>query len=321
MKILVTGGEGFIGWRVVDQLQKRGHTCLVIDRTQPNGIIGPSGPYDAIAIRDFIDNNDIDVVCHLAAMVGGGRFLAEREFTICWHNAQCDIEVIRGFGLSKATRLVYTSSSMVFQNGEEICLEEQASSETPTIPPPTNNYGFTKLQGERFAIMAGRTFKKEIVIGRPFNVYGPGEEMQLDKDFGNSHVIPDLFVKIKRVLDPKHPDTELEIFGDGKQTRSFTHADETARAFALMCIKPEAANKTFNVASSENISIKELAQMMSRMMGLRPTINHLPAWHGDTVQRKPQPDKIMRTLGWTCLIPFEMGLRRNIEWLEENQRY
>ena len=321
MKILVTGGEGFIGWRVCRELQKRGHTTLVIDSEQANGTISPLGPYDAIAIRDFINNNDIEVVCHLAAMVGGGRFLAEREFSICYHNAQVDIEVMRGFGLSQARRLVYTSSSMVFQNGEEICREEQASSETPTIPPPTNNYGFTKLQGERFAVMTGRTFNKEIVIGRPFNVYGPGEEMRLDKEFGNSHVIPDLFVKIKRCLDDNYPEQQLEIFGDGTQTRSFTHADETARAFALMCIKPEAAGETYNVASNENVSIKALAQMMSRMMGLRPDITHLPAWHGDTVQRKPQPDKIMRELGWTCLIPFEMGLRRNIKWLEENQRY
>ena len=120
MKVLVTGGEGFIGWRVCRELQQRGHTPLVIDRTQANGIISSTGPYDAMAIRDFINNNNIEVVCHLAAMVGGGRFLAQQEFTICHHNSEVDTEVMRGFGLSTARRLVYTSSSMVFQNGEEI---------------------------------------------------------------------------------------------------------------------------------------------------------------------------------------------------------
>ena len=318
MIILITGGEGFIGHRIARELQGKGHQVLTIDQVQELGTIGATKTYDWKAIKTFIDVNEVEVVCHMAAKVGGGRFLAEKEFDICIHNMDVDNQVIRGFALSKARRLVYCSSSMVFQNGPNVCFEEQQSSETPTIPAPTNNYGFTKLQGERTAIMAGRTFNKEIVIGRPFNVYGPGELTELEKDFGISHVIPDFFVKLCRLRDGDGD--FMEIFGDGTQTRSFTHADETARAFALMCLRENAAGKTFNIASEENISINQLAHMMARMMGMSDiNIQHLDAWHGDTKQRRPDPTFVRRNLGWTSLIPFEKGLRRTIEWLEERQ--
>lgn len=317
MKILITGGEGFIGHRISLELVRRGHEVLVIDQTQEDGDIGSGKTFDANAIHRFININQVDVVCHMAAMVGGGRFLAEREFEICTHNMDVDSQVITGFARSSARRLVYCSSSMVFQNGESPCYEWHQDSENPTIPAPTNNYGFSKLQGERLAIMAGRQFNKEVVIGRPFNVYGPGELSHHERNFGVSHVIPDFYVKLCRLRDNGEPFT---LFGDGKQTRSFTHADETARAFALMCIKEEAANKTFNVASEENISIEELAHMMARIMGIRNLeIGYLDAWHGDTKQRQPVVDRMRYELGWTSLIPFELGLRRNIEWLEKHQ--
>ena len=317
MKILITGGEGFIGHRISLELIRRGHEVVVIDQTQKDGDIGSTGTFDALAINRFIVHNNVDVVCHMAALVGGGRFLADREFEICTHNMDVDAQVIRGFALSNAKRLVYCSSSMVFQNGVSPCFEHHQDSETPSIPAPTNNYGFSKLQGERLAIMAGRQFDKEVVIGRPFNVYGPGELSHHERDFGISHVIPDFYVKLCRLRDKGEPFT---LFGDGTQTRSFTHADETARAFALMCIKPEAAHQTFNVASEENVSIEELAHMMARIMGIRNLeIGYLDAWHGDTKQRKPVVNHIRQQLGWTSLIPFELGLRRNIEWLEKHQ--
>jgi len=317
MKILITGGEGFIGHRISHELIRRGHEVLVIDRTQDDGDIGSQNTFDEWAIQRFIDHNNVDVVCHMAALVGGGRFLADREYEICSHNMDVDRAVITGFARSPAKRLVYCSSSMVFQNGVSPCFEHHQDSENPTIPAPTNNYGFTKLQGERLAIMAGRQFDKEVVIGRPFNVYGPGEVTRVEKSYGISHVIPDFYVKLR---DLQKNGTPFELFGDGTQTRSFTHADETARAFALMCIKPEAANETFNVASEENISIYDLAHMMARMMGIRNLdVGTLDPWHGDTKQRKPVVSHIRQVLGWTSLIPFELGLRRNIEWFMEHQ--
>ena len=159
-------------------------------------------------------------------------------------------------------------------------------------------------------------YDREFIIGRPFNVYGPGEHE--DNDDGKAHVIPDVF---RRLLDNEK---ELYLYGDGNQTRSFTHADDVARAFAMMCTTsdPECINTTLNVASEENISIKNLAIMIARFRGLdvnQLAITHKPAWPGDTVQRKPDTTKIRQKLGWRPMKPFGVGLKENVDWLMQQR--
>ena len=314
MNILITGGEGFIGQRIKNILKQQGHHVITVDlQESATRVLDLS--YAVTELTSLITMERIDVVCHMAAKVGGGKYLAEEEWDICKHNARVDLNVLDAFLKARvARRFVYCSSSMVFQNGFETCVEDDV--DEFKIPPPTNNYGFTKLQGERFTRMLCERYDREFIIGRPFNVYGPGEHE--DNDDGKAHVIPDVF---RRLLDNEK---ELYLYGDGNQTRSFTHADDVARAFAMMCTTsdPECINTTLNVASEENISIKNLAIMIARFRGLdvnQLAITHKPAWPGDTVQRKPDTTKLRQKLGWRPMKPFGVGLKENVDWLMQQR--
>lgn len=313
-RILITGGEGFIGKRIQKILQKQGHFVMTADIVDTADIVLDLS-YARTELSMHLAKNNIDVVCHMAAKVGGGKYLAEQEWDICKHNATVDLNVLDGFIKARVpTRFIYCSSSMVFQNGFEVCVENDVDSYL--IAPPTNNYGFTKLQGERFTEAACKKFGREYIIGRPFNVYGSGEHE--DSNDGTAHVIPDVY---RRLSDDS---SSLYLYGNGKQTRSFTHADDVAKAFAMMCVteNPDCINTTFNVASEENISITNLAVMIARYMSIdinNLSITYKDAWAGDTVQRKPNTSKIRRILGWRPMVPFSTGLRANIDWLL-NQR-
>jgi len=315
--VLITGGAGFIGSRVASILKKRGHDVCIVDKALPENhshCIDLEDPGSISALVSIAVTHKVDTFLHLAAQVGGGRFLADNEWDICSHNVWVDSNVLQAFILCRiATRFVYTSSSMVFQNGTSPCVELDI--EDDLIPPPTNNYGFTKLQGERLTKMMCSKYGREFVIGRPFNVFGPGELSLMEEEYGVSHVIPDFHRKI-RLLESGEGE-RMEIYGDGNQTRSFTWVDDVANAFALMSVDSSCANQTFNVASEENISMTQLAVTISRYLNHPVDIVYLSPWPGDTNQRIPDTSKIRRELGWQPLVPFTVGLRRTLDWLDE----
>ena len=117
--ILITGGNGFIGTRIGDILRKQGHNVLSIDLAGPNNI-DLSKKASQSRVTEYLVRHRVDVVCHMAALVGGGKYLHEKEWDICSHNAQTDINVLTWFLESRIPeRFVYCSSSMVFQNGFE----------------------------------------------------------------------------------------------------------------------------------------------------------------------------------------------------------
>ena len=316
--VLITGGAGFIGSRVADILKKRGHEVVIVDKAlhadHPHNI-DLQDPESVGQLVNIAITNKVDVFLHLAAQVGGGRFLADNEWEICSHNVWCDTNVMEAFLQCRiAERFVYTSSSMVFQNGTSPCVEKDT--DNVRIPPPTNNYGFTKLQGERLTKMMCQKYDREYVIGRPFNVYGPGELSHLEEEYGVSHVIPDFHRKIRLLKEGKAD--VMQVFGNGEQSRSFTWVEDTANAFALMCIDPDVANETFNIASEENITMTELALTIARMLDYPIEITYLNPWPGDTNQRVPDTSKIRRKLGWQPMVPFSTGLGRTLDWLDEN---
>tara|TARA_Y100000593_G_C4322446_1_gene344623 strand:- start:6814 stop:7782 length:969 start_codon:yes stop_codon:yes gene_type:complete len=318
--VLITGGAGFIGSRVADILKKRGHEVVIVDKAlhedHPHNI-NLEDPESVSQLVHIAITHKVDVFLHLAAQVGGGRFLADEEWQICSHNVWCDTNVMEAFIQCRiADRFVYCSSSMVFQNGSSPCIEKHTTHNQ--IPPPTNNYGFFKLAGERLTEMMCNKYGREFVIGRPFNVYGPGELSKLEEEYGVSHVIPDFHRKI-RLLKSGHSDV-MDVFGDGQQSRSFTWVEDTANAFALMCVDPDIAGETFNIASEENITMTELAHTISRMLDYPIDITYRNPWPGDTKQRVPDTNKIRRKLGWQPMVPFSVGLKRTLDWLDEEWR-
>ncbi len=147
---------------------------------------------------------------------------------------------------------------------------------------------------------------------RPFNVYGPGDCPGPKP--GDSHVIPDLTAKILTGQDP------LEIFGDGEQTRCFTHVRDIARGIALAVRAETAINEDFNLGDPFEISVKRLAEMLWKICGRQGNVRFktVAQYEIDVKRRAVNPQKAKSLLGWVPEVSLEEGLREFVLWAQKH---
>jgi nucleoside-diphosphate-sugar epimerase len=203
--------------------------------------------------------------------------------------------------------MIYISSSMVFESASKFPSKE---TDINLIPPPVSAYGFSKLSGEWYCRAFWDEYRLPYSICRPFNAYGvneyPGEEV------GYAHVIPDLVKKILR------EDFPLEILGSGRQSRSFTHVTDLAKGIIKVMESPRAKNEDFNLASSREIKIIDLAKLLWKLSGRKEKlqIKQVPGFTYDIQRRSPDPSKAKRLLNWETKMKLEDGLIEVINWLK-----
>jgi len=203
-------------------------------------------------------------------------------------------------------RLVYVSSSMVFERAREFPTTEDYIDESPT---PHSAYGFSKLAGEYYCRAAGDEHGLRWSIVRPFNAYGPGE-MPGDEP-GIAHIVPDL---IERALAVERP---FPIFGSGEQTRTLTHVDDIAAGIAAALEQEAAIGEAFNVSASDELTVAEIARIIWEAAGNDPAaleFEHRPSFQVDVQRRWPSVEKAKRVLGWEAQIPVREGIERTVEW-------
>jgi UDP-glucose 4-epimerase len=308
--ILVTGGAGFIGRAVVRRLLQDGHQVRVVDDLSkgreaafPEGcepLIGDVTDPD-VCRKAFAG---VDVCYHLAAKIGGIGYFHRYPADILDDNNLMLSSVFRT-ATETGTRVVYVSSSMVFERATVFPTPESA---LESSPPPFSAYGFSKLVGERYCRAFAEQFGTPYSIARPFNAYGPGEFPEDEP--GLAHVIPDL---IKKILSGTRP---IEIFGDGSQVRSFTYVDDVADGIVAIGSHPKALGQDFNIGTGVETSVLELLRLLSKACGERSTphvvtTDPLPV---DVSRRVPDVTKIRSILGWTSRVSLEDGLRRTVDW-------
>lgn len=311
--IVVTGGEGFIGSTVVRCLLERGQTVRVVDDLS-KGQDARSGDYEFVR-ADLRNREDAeralagaDVIFHLAAKIGGIRYFHEYPATILSDNGMMLSNVFETAAKS-GTKVVYVSSSMVFERTSEFPSPETA---VASSPPPVTHYGFSKLVGEYFCRAFNDEHNVPFVICRPFNAYGPGEAAEGEP--GIAHVIPDLIKKVER------GDYPLEILGSGDQTRCFTFVEDVAEGITVAGLDPRAVNEDFNVGVDKPTSVRELAEAIWRACGRSEPIklSHEKPFTHDIQTRVPDTSKARRLLDWEPKVQLEEGLRRTIAWIREN---
>jgi UDP-glucose 4-epimerase len=311
-RVLVTGGAGTIGAAVVRRLVDDAAWEVRVSDERP----APGWMREACEVQTG-DLRDPSVaraaaagcghVIHLAAIVGGIANFHRLPHTLLEVNNGLYNSVFRAALDEPVERLVYVSSSMVFERATEFPTTEE---HVLHCPAPRSAYGFSKLAGEVYCRALHDEHGLPYTICRPFNAYGPGELP--DAEPGIAHAVPDL---IRKVLSGQRP---LRIFGSGEQTRTLTHVDDIAAGIVAVMAHPAAENEDFNVSASEEITIAGLAARIWEACGEDPAaleLEHLPSFEVDVQRRWPSVEKARRLLGWEARVDLDDGLAATVDWL------
>jgi UDP-glucose 4-epimerase len=301
MRVLVTGGAGFIGSHVVDALLAAGHEALVLDDLS-RGRREWVQPRAALTVADIRDPGlegillDLrpEAVIHLAAQVDARRAALDPA-------ADAAVNLMGGLNLLAAARaagvarLVFTSTAAVYGQPQRLPVAEDDELR------PLSGYGVSKLAFEQYLRLAARDGGPEAVVLRLANVYGPRQDPH-----GESGVVA---IFAGQLLSGRPG----EVFGDGRQARDFVHVDDCARA-CLLALEPAAAGGTFNVASGRALTVLDLHRRLGRLAGAELAPRLTAARAGEIQTICLDSGRIQTVLGWAPAIDLDEGLARTVDW-------
>jgi len=246
-------------------------------------------------VRKSLKN--INVVIHLA-YINGTKYFYTKPTEILDVAIKGILNIIDGCKEKRIKELYLASSSEVYQTPSKIPTDENESLKIPNVYNPRYSYGGGKILTELMGVNYGRKFFKKLVIFRPHNVYGP--------DMGKEHVIPEFINRIKKIKNKN-----FKIQGTGNETRSFIYIDDFVNAFNLLLKKGKHLN-IYNIGTSEKVSIKELAKLISNISKKKISIQKTPLKEGGTRKRLPDIRKIKK-LGFAQKIKLKEGLKKTLE--------
>jgi UDP-glucose 4-epimerase len=309
-RALVTGGAGFIGSHIVDELVARGIETYVIDNLS-TGTLDNLAQHrgnsllhfmagDAWEVETLLQDTNIDVVFHEAAIASVPKSVSH-PMLVHDVNVNMTLQLLNYCVKAGVKRFIFASSAAVYGVLEGKAAEDMACR-------PNSPYGAGKLAIENYLHAYGRTYGLETVMLRYFNVYG---RRQRYSDY--SGVIT---IFVNKLLEGERP----VIFGDGLQVRDFVHADDIVQANMLAMESANAVGEMFNVASGRATSILELASIVKELMGATD-IEHqfaLPRL-GDMKLGLASIDKIRAVLGYDPKVQMQQGLKGVIESISKLQ--
>ena len=308
-KVLVTGGTGFIGSYVSELLVKKGARVTVTTRNEQISNITHIQKYITIQKADLNQFDHAhkvtkgqDVVINLVAKVAGIQFNREHPAMMFSENVRLVENVIEAARLNRVERFLIVSSGCVYAREAAIPITEATG--FTGDPEPTNlGYGWGKRVGELFGRLYAAEYGMKVAIVRPFNTYGPRD----DFDPATSHVIPGL---IRRIYANENP---LVVWGSGKQTRSFIYAQDFARGLLELTEKYAVADPV-NLSSNEEITIKELANLIIRLTQKNTKILFDASKPDGQPRRQVDTSKATDKIGFKTSISLEEGIQKTIEW-------
>jgi UDP-glucose 4-epimerase len=318
MKVLITGGGGFLGSHLGDGLLAAGHEVTALD-TSPDlkvrhNLDNPSFRYikGSIFDLDLLESliRKSDLVYHLAAVVGVEHYV-EDPFHVLNVNVNGTQNVLK-FAHRYDKKLVFASTSEVYGKSRDAPFREDGDRLLGSTEIDRWCYSTSKAVGEHFCF-AYLKLGLPVVIVRFFNVYGP----RLDRiDVGR--VITIFMGQLLRGED-------LTVIGDGQQTRSFTYVDDAVKALIQAGVRPEAVGKVINIGNDTETSVLQLAEAMIRAFpGTGSKIKFVPQEkiygnsYEDIQRRVPDITRMRTILGVDPTISLEDGLRRTIDWFKQD---
>lgn len=305
MRVLVTGGAGFIGSHLCAKLIEKGHQVTAVDNLSngsisnlddvnrmPGFVFYQMDVNDKEKLKSVFENHSFDIVFHLAANadVGKGEENSQLDFDNTLRTTLSVLEMMRIYGISK---FYFASSSTVYGNSEER-IQEQS-----TLMRPISHYGAAKLASEAFISSYSNLYGMRVWIARFCNAVGPKM---------THGVIPDLIKKVK-----KRPDA-LDVYGDGNQTKPYIYIDDLLDGVFYMLEKSQAQYNTFLVGVDTSLTVSRIAQIVMEETGIKVPIKYkgeYGGWRGD-VKHYMYDVTSLRMLGWTPLYSAEEAVRRAV---------
>ena len=297
MKVLITGGSGFIGSYLVKHLLEQGHEVKVLDLRKPD-IEHKKLEFVNKSVMDELaeDIHGCDIVYHFAAMLGVDNS-DKRPLETMRINLEGSVNVFKSAVEANAKRMIYASSSEVYGEPRELPIGEDS------VKGPVSAYGVSKLAAEIYAKAYNHEFGTDIKIVRFFNVYGRGQS--------NNFVIP---IFINKALENK----PLKVFGEGSQTRCFTYVEDIAEGVFTVLEKGK-TGEAYNIGNNQPTTILELAQTIKAVTGSKSEI--IKAGFGRATRLKSReieyriPDiSKMKALGWEPKTMVREGIKKILEF-------
>jgi len=317
-KVLITGGGGFIGYHLAAYLHHKGCYVVIVDNFS-RGVLDneltvlSKEPNVELHDIDLLDlslyekiGTDFDIVYHFAAIIGVKHVLSS-PYKVLTENVNLLDNVIKFCrSQKKIKRLLFTSTSEVYagtllNHGLVFPTPESTTLDVGDLNNPRTTYMLSKIYGEAMCLFSGLP----VTIIRPHNFYGPR--------MGLSHVVPELLQKVY-----KNTASELDLFSPN-HTRSFCYIDDAVESIWGLSISENSIGRTINVGNpGEEISMKNLAEMIISLVGKDIKIKELPPTTGSPSRRCPDIDLMNNTLGERKLTPLSSGLGETWRWYKEN---
>lgn len=303
MKILVTGGAGFIGSHLVRQLMEAGDDVISLDNLSTG--LRENLPEDArlevmdthdARVEDLFREEHFDAVVHLAAQTLVSDSMTDPQNDM-YQNIAGTVHILECCRKYGVQRVIFSSSAATYGDVDEKALPVQE-----TLPQiPLSFYGLTKMTVEKYLALYHLAFGIHYVVLRFANVYG-----ERQGDGGEGGVIS---IFAKRLAQGKG----ITIFGNGKQTRDFVYAGDIARGIRL-ALTTENADTCYNLSTQTEISLNDLVDILSRITGKEITPDYGPVREGDIYRSALSNEKAVKNLHWTPEVSLEEGLKRTYEY-------
>jgi GDP-D-mannose 3',5'-epimerase len=311
LRVLIAGGAGFIGSHMARRLKGEGHWIRVADWKR-NEFMTESEFCDEFHLVDLrsLDNclkvtQEIDWVFNFAADMGGMGFIQSNHSVIMYNNTMISFNMVEAARINKAKKFFYASSACIYPENAQLDPNNPGLSEDMAWPAqPQDAYGLEKLASEELILHYGADFPEiEFRIGRFHNIYGPYGTWK-----GGREKAPAAFCR-KTLAN----DELFEMWGDGKQTRSFCFVDDCVEG--VLRLMESDFKKPLNIGSDEMISMNDMADLAFSFEGKKLEVKHIPGPEG-VRGRNSDNTLINKVLGWAPGTLLKDGLATTYKWIK-----
>lgn len=315
-KVLVSGAGGFIGHHLVTYLKRLGYWVRGADLKYPEYSATDADEFLQLDLRRWENclqaTQDIDEVYALAADMGGMGFISAHHAQILHNNSLINIHTLEAARTNGVKRYLYTSSACVYPEYKQLDTNVTPLKEEDAYPAqPQDAYGWEKLLAERLCLHYREDYQIETRIVRFHNIFGP-----LGTWEGGREKAPAALCR-KVAVAKLTGNSEIEIWGDGEQTRSFCYIDDCVTG--IYKLMQSSYREPLNLGQDRLISINELADLVAQIAGVWINKRHVSGPQG-VRGRNSDNTRLRQVLGWEPEISLEEGLARTYAWIESQVR-